>query len=130
VDVPGLVRRRVGLTDNEEVKAMSKNQSNSVKNFGDIEILFRKAAPVEPVKESHCPGFDQRLYTLPKGYVHREGNSPLVCDIFVEQDVAVKLRDGVTIYVDIYRPADQDNCPAIIGWSPYGKCGGFLSMGR
>jgi predicted acyl esterase len=107
---------------------MSQNRSNSVKKIGDIEMIFRKAAPLDPVEESRYPGFDQRSYTLPKGYVHREGNIPLSCDILVEQDVAVKLRDGVTIYIDIYRPLDQASCPAIIGWSPYGKRGGFLSM--
>lgn len=41
----------------------------------------------------------------------------IVCD----QDVAVKMRDGVTIYADIYRPEGAVNIPVIISWSFYGK---------
>ena len=40
----------------------------------------------------------------------------------IDYDVAVKLRDGVTIYTDIYRPAGVDGpLPAIVLWSAYGK---------
>nr|WP_243186825.1 CocE/NonD family hydrolase [Clostridium muellerianum] len=48
---------------------------------------------------------------------------PLPCEIIFERDVPVKLRDKVTIYTDIFRPADKDNVPAIVAWSPYGKNG-------
>ena len=41
--------------------------------------------------------------------------------IRIERDVAVKMRDGVTIYTDIYRPEGATNVPAIVAWSPYGK---------
>lgn len=37
------------------------------------------------------------------------------------QDVPVKMRDGVTIYVDIYKPAGEVKVPLIISWSFYGK---------
>lgn len=37
------------------------------------------------------------------------------------QDVPVKMRDGVTIYVDIYKPVGSDKVPLIISWSFYGK---------
>lgn len=37
------------------------------------------------------------------------------------QDVPVKMRDGVTIYVDIYKPVGEVNLPLIISWSFYGK---------
>lgn len=92
---------------------------------GKIEVLFRKSAPVE-----QHPGYqplNEQKYVLQKGHVEREGTMPLACDIMVEQDVAVRMRDGVTIRVDIYRPVDERNCPAIIGWSPYGKRGSLLS---
>lgn len=42
----------------------------------------------------------------------------------LERDVAVTLRDGVKMLVDIYLPADigsDEQVPTIIGWSPYGK---------
>ncbi len=41
----------------------------------------------------------------------------IVCD----QDVAVKMRDGITIYADIYRPEGETNLPVIVSWSFYGK---------
>jgi predicted acyl esterase len=42
----------------------------------------------------------------------------------IQRNVAVAMRDGVRIYVDIYRSDDtrgERNLPAILGWSPYGK---------
>lgn len=89
-----------------------------------VEVLFRKAAPIE---ESAYPGLNERSYVLKKGSVHLEGGMPLQSDVLVEQDVPVTLRDGVTIRVDLYRPVEEGEYPAIIGWSPYGKRGGFLT---
>lgn len=40
------------------------------------------------------------------------------------KDVPVKLRDGVTIYTDIYLPNDHKKVPTLIAWSPYGKSAG------
>jgi hypothetical protein len=42
-------------------------------------------------------------------------------DIVLEKDVAVQLRDGVTIHVDVFRPTGADKVPVIVAWSPYGK---------
>ncbi|MBX5466020.1 MAG: CocE/NonD family hydrolase [Firmicutes bacterium] len=40
----------------------------------------------------------------------------------IERDVAVPLRDGTRIYIDLFRPVDESNpVPVLIGWSPYGK---------
>ena len=39
----------------------------------------------------------------------------------LEKDVAVILRDSVTIYVDVLRPAGAEKVPVIVAWSPYGK---------
>jgi predicted acyl esterase len=44
--------------------------------------------------------------------------------LFIERDVGVKMRDGITIYVDVYRPdgpLGEIPVPTIIGWGPYGK---------
>lgn len=43
--------------------------------------------------------------------------------MIIERDVAVAMRDGVKIYVDIFRPADERPAAPIIGWGPYGKHG-------
>ena len=61
---------------------------------------------------------------LPKGFQLDSKFRTLPTDIVFEKDVAVVLRDGVTIYVDVFRPAESEKVPVIIAWSPYGKSGG------
>ncbi|HEY6922488.1 MAG TPA: CocE/NonD family hydrolase [Steroidobacteraceae bacterium] len=42
----------------------------------------------------------------------------------IERNVTVALRDGIRIFIDIYRPegaAGERDVPVILGWSPYGK---------
>lgn len=41
--------------------------------------------------------------------------------MLIERDVAIKLRDGVTIHADVFRPAEEKPAPPIIAWTPYGK---------
>jgi uncharacterized protein len=44
--------------------------------------------------------------------------------LYIERNVPVTLRDGVKIFIDVYRPdgrADARDLPAILAWSPYGK---------
>ena len=78
-----------------------------------IGFLKSTAAEIPPLcRESHI---------LPKGSVHGEGAKPLECDILFERDVPVRMRDGVTIYTDIFRPVTNDPVPGIVAWSPYGK---------
>lgn len=93
--------------------------------LSQMKTPFASAAPISP---QHYPGFNPGSYVLKKGHVAAEGCNPLPCDILVEQDVSVTLRDGVVIRTDIYRPVDDGAlCPAIIGWSPYGKRIGVLT---
>jgi len=44
-------------------------------------------------------------------------------DMVIEYDVAVRMRDGATIYVDVYRPDRPGRFPPLVGWGPYGKHG-------
>lgn len=99
---------------------------NITKTLDGIDVIFRKAADIG---KSAYPGFEERSYILEKGSVHLEGGMPLKSAIRVEQDVAVTLRDGVTIRVDIYRPVEEGQYPAIMGWSPYGKRGSVIHNG-
>jgi predicted acyl esterase len=44
--------------------------------------------------------------------------------VLIERNVAVPLRDGIRIYVDVYRPEvgeEKQRLPTLLGWSPYGK---------
>ena len=59
----------------------------------------------------------------------RPGALPLACDIILDQDVAVPLRDGTHIYVDILRPAQAtEPLATLVSWAPYGKQGGVIQM--
>ena len=48
--------------------------------------------------------FGPKEILLKKGTLIAEGFKPLDCDIKLLKDIPVKLRDGVTIYTDIYLP--------------------------
>ena len=64
-----------------------------------------------PFKEGKYPGFkSERVETE---------------NFILMRDVAVDLRDGTKIFVDLYIPCslEKDGAPALIGWSPYGKHG-------
>ncbi|GAA6018961.1 hypothetical protein JCM10207_009214 [Rhodosporidiobolus poonsookiae] len=72
-------------------------------------------------------GFKPGETTLLKAGTTREGwdggrTAPLKSDIVLEHDVALKMRDGATLYTDIYRPAEATGpVPCLVMWSPYGK---------
>ncbi|MDO4344249.1 MAG: CocE/NonD family hydrolase, partial [Eubacteriales bacterium] len=66
-------------------------------------------------------GFQPSVTTLKAGWRHPKGSVSLTCDVVWERDSAVTLRDGTTIYTDIYRPAGEEKVPVVISWSPYGK---------
>ncbi len=65
--------------------------------------------------------FDPGVRTLPAGHQIGPMFRALPVDIVFEKDVAVAMRDGVTIYVDIMRPANVERAPVLVAWSPYGK---------
>lgn len=51
-----------------------------------------------------------------------EGGRPLKCDLQVDRDVAIPLRDGVIVYADVIRPMGREtDVPTLVAWSPYGK---------
>lgn len=66
-------------------------------------------------------GFHPETIILKKGSIRMKDVKPLECDILLQRDVAIPLRDGVTIYADIFRPVGGGKCPALIALSPYGK---------
>lgn len=96
------------------------------KKLEGLDVLFRKAAPIE---NSAYPGLNESSYILEKGSVHLDGGMPLRCNIRVDQDVPVAMRDGVRLRVDVYRPTEEGQYPVIMGWSPYGKRGSVINNG-
>lgn len=94
---------------------------------GDIKVIYRDSVPPEHPM-AHWGGFAPGRSVLPAGSVYSPNGRSLVCDIVLDRDVEVPLRDGTIIYTDVYRPAGDDTLPAILAWSPYGKQGGTSSL--
>ena len=100
-----------------------RNRSrDTLRIYGDpaYPVAYRRALPLEAPR-ARFPGFKPGQTLLKKGTIRREGAKPLPCDIIRERDVPLKLRDGTTIYTDVFRPAAEGKYPAIVAWSPYGK---------
>ncbi len=108
---------------------MPNNIKTKLYQFGteQIEVLFRKAQSLDtknrgielqtPSKIEFKPG----TTILKKGTTFFADSLSLPCDIRWERDIAVKMRDGTTLYADIFRPTGDAKIPAILSWSPYGK---------
>ena len=70
------------------------------------------------------PGVDPRTAPNKPPLPPLAYDSRLEQGVLIERNVAVPLRDGVRIYVDIYRPPQSGpGLPVLLGWSPYGKHG-------
>lgn len=94
--------------------------------FANMPLAFQVAnlqIKAPKIGENGYQGFKPSKETLPKGWQSRDGARALSEDMVVEHDVAVKVRDGCTLYCDIYRPSNSGatKVPAIIAWSPFGK---------
>lgn len=90
-------------------------------------IVFSKApSPQDP--GARYKGFAPGTTTYKAGTIVREGCKPLDCDIIYDRDVAIKMRDGITIYVDIYRPNTTEKLPALLNSSMFGKNGSYLTL--
>jgi predicted acyl esterase len=72
----------------------------------NVELIFKDPLPIS---ESEYPGFNPRTERA-KGMI-------------IEYDVAVTMRDGIKIYMDLFRPETEGKYPVIIAWGPYGKHG-------
>lgn len=54
----------------------------------------------------------------------RTGTREVVDGMVVDWDVPVTLRDGVTVYMDVFTPTEPAGpVPTLLTWSPYGKHG-------
>ncbi|OBI10292.1 hydrolase [Mycobacterium sp. E2462] len=100
--------------------------------MNDSMMLFRPSRPLLPGSERWgvLSGFAPGTRTLKSGFQLAPHFKPLPVDIQLDKDIAVTLRDGVVIYVDVYRPVGADKVPVIVAWSPYGKAEGSAPAAR
>jgi uncharacterized protein len=71
------------------------------------EAFETKYLPGLAPAEGGCPPLEHRL-------VRADG-------MLIEYDAPVRMRDGVEIYVDVFRPETAEKVPVIVAWGPYGK---------
>jgi predicted acyl esterase len=71
-----------------------------------FEMIFREPLPLA---ESGYPGLNP----------HTKKDAGMIIDY----DTAVPVRDGIRIYIDVFRPEKEGKYPVIIAWGPYGKHG-------
>ncbi|WP_373987287.1 CocE/NonD family hydrolase [Duganella sp. BuS-21] len=83
--------------------------------------IFVPASPLPAARSGLLTAFEPGTRTLPAGYQAAPQFRALPIDIIFEKDVPVQLRDGVTIFVDLFRPAGAEHVPVLLAWSPYGK---------
>ncbi|HHV12187.1 MAG TPA: CocE/NonD family hydrolase [Clostridiales bacterium] len=98
-----------------------KRKTKQVEMCGEmVDVVFTEM--IRPATKEELEAMDpdtRMLYKYlpplnPRTYIAEEG-------IECMQDVAVTMRDGVKIYVDIYRPVGSGPVPLIVSWSFYGK---------
>jgi len=86
----------------------------------DVEVPVQELGKPK-VGDGNYQGFNPHTEVLAKGS-KPYGAKALPSDILVEHDFCFRVRDGVKLYADIYRPAiESENVPAVICWGPFGK---------
>lgn len=98
---------------------MKGDKQDVVKEIFDgeeIEVVY--TYPPDPTDPSSFAYYEGLGFFPPLNQRTYEAAPGIIC----EQDVACTLRDGVTIYSDIYRPKHAtEPVPVILAWSFYGK---------
>ncbi|MCZ2404844.1 CocE/NonD family hydrolase [Paenarthrobacter sp. Z7-10] len=89
--------------------------------MSDDQKMFVPSHPLPDARTGLLSKFDPGTRTLAAGFQIAPQFLPLPVDIVFEKDVPVQLRDGITILVDVFRPAGAQQVPVIVAWSPYGK---------
>ena len=85
------------------------------------EKMYVTSQPLPAGRTGLLTPFEPGTRTLEAGFRIAPPFRPIPVDILFEKDVAVQLRDGVTIHVDVFRPTGTEPVPVIVAWSPYGK---------
>lgn len=92
----------------EELEAIYRVARRPLDNAEDVD-LANSGDPMLAMGHGFCAPFNQRTYVAGEG---------VIC----EQDVAIKLRDGTTIYADLFKPQNStEKIPVIVSWSFFGK---------
>jgi uncharacterized protein len=75
-------------------------------------------------RETDVPFIDSKDPKL-LGWPGLQPSTTVADGMVFQRDVAVSLRDGVRVYVDVRRPDTQQPVPVLVAYGPYGKHLGF-----
>ena len=88
---------------------------------GDIELLFRSLK--NPDNHPRYDGSESFVKMLPEGFQRTPENRAFSVPTIYEKDIEIRMRDGIILKADIFRPVGSKPVPALLPWSPYGKSG-------
>lgn len=82
-------------------------------------------------KEARGKPRNEGTLLLRAGSRDSRGAQPLACDIVLDRDTPIALRDGTILRGDVYRPAGGASAqlPTVLSFTPYGKSGGYWRLG-
>ncbi|SBN63234.1 hypothetical protein GA0004736_2159 [Curtobacterium sp. 9128] len=82
------------------------------------------STPLPAARTGVLTPFEPGTRTLEAGFRVAPQFRPLTVETVFDKDVAMRLRDGTTIHLDVFRPVGTEPVPVIVAWSPYGKAQG------
>lgn len=86
--------------------------------------IYTPSTPLPAPRTGVLTPFEPGTRTLEAGYRVAPQFKALPVDTVFDKDVAMQLRDGTTIHLDVFRPVGTEPVPVIVAWSPYGKAQG------
>ena len=92
--------------------------------MSEVHKIYTPSSPLPAGRTGLLTPFEPGTRTLEAGFQVAPQFKPLPVDVVFDKDVAMTLRDGVTIHIDVFRPATTDKVPVIMAYSPYGKAQG------
>jgi uncharacterized protein len=111
-----------------EYSLLSRQILSPKVNMPDPVQVATKRVAEPKIGENGYAGFHPGKSEVLKAGANPFNAKPLKSDIRIDHDVEIVVRDGVRLYVDIYRPETEEKVPALLSWSCYGKKYSALDM--
>ena len=96
-----------GAVQNRVTGSLPNVIDKNIRIYGNdaYPVPHRRAMEIGAVRarmpHDFVPG---RRFLLKKGEIRTPGGAPLESDVVLEENMALKMRDGTTIYTDVFRP--------------------------